>query len=205
MNISRHKVFISYYHAEDQSYKNHLLQQNQFHNIFDDYSVREDDIDDTNLSSEQIRRTIRDNYMKNATVLLLLCGKNTRRRKHIDWEIHTAMYHSDKNPQMGIVVVNLPTISQCQRSGHGDDKQYFGGDINWVAESKIRKDLDESYPYLPERIVDNFTRDEIYVPVVNWNTIVTNPVNIAGIIDVAFNNRYKNKYHHSEPLRRNNS
>jgi len=211
MSIPRHKVFISYYHTDDQYYKNQLINMKMYDNsnkiisIFDDYSVHEHEINDEGLSSEQIRRIIRDDYMQNATVLVLLCGQNTKRRKYIDWEIHTAMYHSDVNPQMGIVVVNLPTIRQLQRSACEEDKPYFGQGINWITSNRDRTSIEQDFPYLPSRIVDNFTRSQIYIPVVNWNTIANNPVNLAGIIDVAFNNRYKNDYDHSAPLRRNNS
>jgi len=202
--IPRHKVFISYHHAGDQQYKDHIIEQNSAYNIFDNYSVREKDIDDTDKTSEQIRRIIRDEYMRNATVLLLLCGQKTKMRKHVDWEIHTAMYHSDVNPQMGIVVVNLPTINQNQRSSCDDDEEYFGY-ADWCPESKIRADIDRYYPYLPDRIAENFTRNDIYIPIVNWNIISGNIYNLAGIIDVAYNNRYNNRYDPSTSLRRNNS
>lgn len=47
INIPRHKVFISYYHKDDQWYKDQLLALNEVYNLFDDYSVHEDEIDDT--------------------------------------------------------------------------------------------------------------------------------------------------------------
>lgn len=85
-NIPRHKVFISYYHNDDQAYKDYLInmkeynpQTKQYQSIFDDYSVHENEIDDTGLTSEQIRRIIRDEYIKDATVLILLCGQNTKK------------------------------------------------------------------------------------------------------------------------------
>ena len=128
--ISRHKVFISYYHEDDQYYKDELIKM-KFYNadklsmesIFEDYSVNDGDIDDTNLTSEQIRRIIRDEYIKDATVLVLLCGCYTKNRKHIDWEIHAAMYDSDVNPQMGILVINLPSINQYIRACDEDEKR----------------------------------------------------------------------------------
>lgn len=205
MNIPRHKVFISYYHYDDQYYKNELLRLNNYYNFFDDYSVHENEINDDNLSSESIRRIIRDDWMQNATVLLLLCGQNTKKRKHIDWEIHTAMYDSRTNPQMGIVVVNLPTISQTQRSTGNDDKQYFGYGINWVASSRDRTILEQDYPYMPSRIIDNFEKSDVHIPVVNWSTISNDYNNLAGLIDIAYNKRSLNHYDHSTSLRRNNS
>lgn len=68
-NIPRHKVFISYYHADDQYYKNYLIGMNEYvpymgyQSIFDDYSVHENEVDDTGLTDEQVRRIIRDDYI----------------------------------------------------------------------------------------------------------------------------------------------
>ena len=58
MEVARHKVFISYYHKEDQWYKNELLRLNNQYNLFDDYSVRENEIEDDNLLPETIRQII---------------------------------------------------------------------------------------------------------------------------------------------------
>ncbi len=75
MNIDRHRVFISYQHSVDQRYKDALLKMGEYDyskgcvvSIFEDWSVREKDIDDTNgqLSAESIRRIIRDEYMRDA-------------------------------------------------------------------------------------------------------------------------------------------
>ena len=71
--INRHRVFISYYHNDDQYYKDDLInmkeydyEKKQYISIFDDYSVHENEIDDTGMTDEQIRCEIRDNYIKNA-------------------------------------------------------------------------------------------------------------------------------------------
>ena len=108
--MKKHKVFISYYHKDDQCYKDKLLELNKKYDIFDNYSVPENDVDDSGKKRESIRKIVRDKYIKDATVLVLLCGRNTRRRKFIDWELHAAMYDTKKNPKMGILVINLPTI-----------------------------------------------------------------------------------------------
>lgn len=103
MSIARHRVFISYYHHDDQRYKDYLIKMQEFNietmqmqSIFEDFSVHEKEIDDAGLSSEQIRCIIRDEYIKDATVLILLCGENTKKRKHIDWELHAAMYDTGR-------------------------------------------------------------------------------------------------------------
>src|SRR5690606_31609056 len=114
--MNKHEVFISYHHENDQEAKELLIKMNSQFDLFDGYSVREGDIDD-DLEPETIRRIIRDHYIKEATVLLLLCGVETKLRKHIDWEINAAMFNTEKNPRMGILVINLLSIpTQSMRS-----------------------------------------------------------------------------------------
>ena len=208
--INRHKVFISYYHADDQLYKYQLENMRyfdrdkmRFESVFEDCSVRNGDID-YSLSSEQIRKTIRDYYIQDATVLILLCGRNTKRRKHVDWEIHAAMYNSDINPQMGILVINLPSISQHVRASHNGEEELIDPNTTWVKCNTDRLYNESSYPFMPDRIIDNFVLDKP-ITVVNWSTIQNNPEKLMRFIDNAFVNRNKFKYDHSRPLRRNNS
>lgn len=212
MYIPRHKVFISYYHKDDQQYKDYLINMKewnsqtwQLQSIFEDCSVRENDIDDTGLTSEQIRRIIRDEYIKDATVLILLCGQNTKGRKHVDWEIHAAMYNSDVNPQMGILVINLPTISQSMISNSESEKDIMGPFINWETLNKDLSSLKAKYPYLPDRIIENLARDDVQISIVNWYVIYNDTNKLKELIDNAYNRRKSNKYDHSTPLRGRNS
>lgn len=84
----RHKVFISYYHYEDQYYKNEF--ERLFGNIFINKSVGDGEID-SDLSTDYIKRLIQLDYLTDTSVLLVLVGKNTWRRKHVDWEISAAL------------------------------------------------------------------------------------------------------------------
>ena len=208
--ISRHKVFISYYHNDDQNHKNELIKQKyynpekkKFESIFEDYSVNDGDIDDSNMSAESIRRLIRDKYIKEAKVLILLCGQNTRKRKHVDWEIHAAMYDSEINPKMGIVVINLPTINQSSRVADEQEKVLVYPNSTWYSYT-TREEYERNYPYMPSRIIDNFVRD-VPIAVINWSRIKDNPEILMKLIDNAFSRRKYLQYDHSAPLRKNNS
>ena len=216
--IPRHKVFISYFHKDDQDYKNHLINLKEYNpktssiqSVFDDYSVHENEIDDTGLTSEQVRKIIRDEYIKEATVMILLCGENTKTRKHIDWEIHAAMFNTDKNPKMGIVVVNLPGITQSCRKSDDTEKDIINPNGNWISVN-TRKEYEDLYPYMPIRIIDNFESgiidDKIVsITVVNWDRISNNNSALKTLIDNAFNRSRSKEYHynHSRPLRGRNS
>jgi len=183
----------------------------KWQSIFDDYSVHEDEIDDTGLTSEQVRKIIRDEYIKEATVMILLCGENTKTRKHIDWEIHAAMFNTDKNPKMGIIVVNLPSISQACRKSDDTEKDIISPNGNWIT-VKTRKEYEDLYPNIPIRIIDNFesgiTDDTIVsITVVNWDRISNNIPALKTLVNNAFN-RSRSKelhYNHSRPLRGRNS
>lgn len=216
--IQRHRVFISYYHADDQKYKNHLIEMqefneetNDFQSVFEDYSVKEDEIDDTGKTSERIRQIIRDDYIKDATVLILLCGLNTKTRKHVDWEIHAAMFNTQTNPKLGILVINLPTIDQtCRRSGSSEGELInpYG---NWFSAS-TRKEYEDLYPYMPTRIIDNFVSgidDDSIVPisVVDWARISGNASTLKQLIHNAYNRGRNDSlhYNHSRLLRGRNS
>lgn len=106
---SRHKVFISYHHANDEAYK--LKFEELFHGYFDivvSRSVQMGDID-PNLNTETIRRKIRDEYLRDSTVTVVLVGAETWKRKHVDWEISSSLRNTDYNPRSGLVGILLPT------------------------------------------------------------------------------------------------
>ena len=179
-----------------------------YQSIFDDYSVHENEVDDAGLTDEQIRRIIRDDYIQDATVLVLLCGQNTKHRKHIDWEIHAAMYDSDVNPKMGILVINLPSISGEQgmlACGNDEEKVMGNAYINWTPIQKDIGYIETNYPYLSNRIVTNIARSNVSISIVNWNVIANDADKLKYLIDNAFNRRKTNDYDHSEPLKRRNS
>ena len=79
-----HKVFISHHHDNDQWYKEELVRFGEQNKIFIDQSVDTGDISD-GLSDEYIRELIRDKYLRDSTVTIVLVGTETRRRKHMDW------------------------------------------------------------------------------------------------------------------------
>ena len=202
--INRHKVFISYYHNDDQFYKNEIVTWNEIYNLFDDYSVNDGDIDDTYLTDEAIRVKIRDEYIKDATVLVLLCGSNTKYRKYIDWELHAAMYDTEKNPKMGILVVNLPSCRNSIRAVEDREKEIVAPNTKWTTFTK-RSEYESAYPDLPSRLIDSLVTKHSDITFVNWNTISSDHFLLKELIDFAYMRRKTIEYDLSAPLRRKNS
>ena len=119
-----HKVFITYHHANDWWCKDELLRINERYTIFIDKSVHAGDMS-PDLPDQTIRGTIRDEYLRDSTVTILLVGTETWGRKHVDWEVYSSMIDGTVNKRSGILVVNLPSTGDtglCTVS-HAGEKQ----------------------------------------------------------------------------------
>lgn len=197
-----HKVFISYHHYNDQEYKEYLLQMNKWNNIFLNHSVDTGNIDD-DLPAQTIRLLIRDHYLRDSTVTILLVGTETKYRKHIDWELYSSMIDGSVNKRSGILVINLPTIncSHFRATHAGEKERLYSGDTSWTTITD-RAEYERRYPYMPARIIDNLLKNEAKISVVNWDKIKNNPDNLAFLIDVTCNDRTKCQYDLSRPMRK---
>lgn len=175
-----HKVFISF-HSEDIYYKN------EFERLFHDYheviisrSVDTGDIPD-NLQTETVRQKIRDEYLRDSSVTIVLIGAKTWQRKHVDWEIGSSLRDTAFNPRSGLLGIVLPTYSGfstnsynrftipprlADNTANGYAKIYSWSTNpysiqNWVHEAYVNKSKvipDNSYP----SFINNRTGDRWY-------------------------------------------
>lgn len=107
--IPRHKVFVSYHHANDQAYRDRF--EDLFggqHDIMVSKSVQDGDIDEK-LPAETIRQKIRDEYLRDSTVTVVLIGAETWKRKHVDWEIGSSLRETKLSSRSGLLGILLPT------------------------------------------------------------------------------------------------
>ena len=200
-----HKVFISYHHNLDQYYKNRLVEMGTQYEIFLDRSVDTGDISE-DLSDESIRRKIRDEYLRDSTVTIVLVGLETKRRKHLDWEIYSSMIDGQVNKKSGILVVNLPSTGNtlCTVSHSGEKKTVYP-EIGLWENVNSRAEYERRYPYLPDRIIDNLLKPEAKVSVASWSKIGNNPDVLRFLIGATFKDREKCEYDLSRSMRRANS
>ncbi|MDE0297589.1 MAG: TIR domain-containing protein [Candidatus Poribacteria bacterium] len=201
-----HKVFTSYHHAKDQYYKDWLVRMGENYEIFIDRSVDTGDISD-NLTDQAIREKIRDDYLRDSTVTIVLVGEETKRREHVDWEIYSSMIDGRVNKKSGILTVSLPSIetSSSIYVSHSGEKKAVYPDIHVWQTLTSRTEFESYYPYMPDRIIDNLLEQEAKVSVTAWSRIENNPKNLQFLIDAAFEDRAKCKYDLRRPMRRNNS
>jgi hypothetical protein len=200
-----HKVFISYHHANDQWAKNQLQQWAEQYGLFIDVSVDTDDVNDT-LPTESIRRIIRDDYLQDSSVTIVLVGTETKGRKHVDWEIYSSMYDGAVNEKSGILVVQLPSTNPTYyTAAHEVEKStVYSNCTSWSTISD-RAEYEWRYPYLPARILDNLLAPKAKVSVTAWNLIAGDLNNLVTMIDAAYDERALCEYDLSRPMRSNNA
>ena len=198
-----HKVFVSYHHRNDQGYKESLVRFGEQHGIFVDRSVDTGDISD-DLKDETIREKIRDEYLRDSTVTILLVGTETKGRKHIDWEVYSSMVDGQLNKKSGILVINLPTVdngSSWAAHGASEKATVYPDCRNWQQWSR-RTEFEAAFPYMPSRIVDSLVSGA-KISVVGWDRL--NVQRLKLLVDGAFADRASCEYDLSAPMRRKNS
>lgn len=168
-----HKVFVSYHHDNDQAYRNN------FENILSNAgiavvrSVQMGDIDPDN-DTDTVRRIIREQFLSDSTVTIVLVGTETWKRKHVDWEISYSLRETSISQRSGLVGIVLPTHPAFYAQTY---------DPNSV----------------PPRLHDNV--ECRYAKIYKWTT---SPSEIQDIIHDAFENRYRTNPNNTRPLYRNN-
>jgi hypothetical protein len=201
-----HRVFISYHHANDQAHKETLLRLNETLKVFVDCSVDTGDIN-PELPPQTIRRKIRDEYLRESSVTVLLVGTGTAGRKHVDWEVYSSMIDGQVNKKSGLVVVQLPSTNpQHFTAAHGEieKKQLYPETQSWCS-IKTRSEYESRYPYLPARIIDQLLAEKAKVSITQWNRLGRNLENLALLIDCAYQARVACEYDLSRTMKMRDS
>lgn len=107
--MSIHKVFISYHH-DDQEEVDAFI--NKFDTERNGFIARglginmADDIIDSS-DTNYVMRKIRENYLRDSTVTLVLIGKNTWARRYVDWEIQASLRQGKDILPNGLIGIRL--------------------------------------------------------------------------------------------------
>lgn len=170
--VSKHKTFISFHHADDM-YKEFLeTERSEQADGFISKSVKDGDINPY-FSTDYIRQLIRDDFISEATVTLVLVGQGTWRRKYIDWEIASSIRATKNNSRTGLLGILLPTYSSSLP--YGMNTSVLKYTENGIAYN----------PYtIPPRLYDNIECG--FAKIYSWPT---SPNDLCQWIDEAFQRR----------------
>jgi hypothetical protein len=171
---SKHNTFISHHHVNDESSKIEFKKLFvDTHDVIVPWDVEIGDID-PNLKTDTIRHKIRDQYLRDSTVTVVLIGLKTWQRKHVDWEISSSIRDTQRNKRAGLLGIFLPSYPLTP------DNKYNPKTI-------------------PPRLYDNVKCG--FATLHKWSN---NPVNVQGWIHSAFERREKIHPNNSRLLFTNN-
>ena len=136
----RHNVFISH-HDADRGYKRRFVEM--MGDLIVNKSVDEDDIDDSTLATETVRQEIREGFIRQASVTIVLIGPCTWQRMHVDWELNASIRQTDFSQRCGLLGLWLPNHPDYPRDNY-------------------------NRRLVPARLIDNIGGDDPYARLYNW-------------------------------------
>lgn len=116
----RHKVFISYHHDDQTEVDDFIKTFDEDRDVFITRALGVE-MDPTIVNSDDttyVMRRIRELYLVDSTVTVVLIGKCTYSRRFVDWEIQSSLRHGTTvtpNGLLGIVLPSYKTASAPDR------------------------------------------------------------------------------------------
>jgi len=83
------------------------------------------------LDAETIYQKIRDEYLKDSTVTVVLIGAKTWKRKHVDWEIGSSIRQTKYNSCSGLLGIILPRNSNYHLSLYKNVERGYADLHHW--------------------------------------------------------------------------
>lgn len=111
MSLVRHKVFISYHHDDQDEVDDFIRTFDEERDVFITRGLGVE-MDPTIIESEDtayVMRRIRELYLKDSTVTIVLMGKCTWARRFVDWELQSSLRHGETVTPNGLLGVKLPS------------------------------------------------------------------------------------------------
>ena len=105
----KHRCFVSYHKVNSIAVKNFV---EEFSDVFTAKTVGVTDEDDfiDSENKEYVMRRIREKYLSNTTVTIVLIGECTKARKYVDWEIASTLRNDPVNGRSGLLGINMKSV-----------------------------------------------------------------------------------------------
>lgn len=148
-NPTRHKCFISYHQRDEDEVRTFI---EDYSDVFIakvlGVSDEDDFIDSTN--TDYVLRRIREKYLTDSTVTLVMVGRCTWARKYVDWEIAATLRNDPRNKRSGLLGVTLPSVASLsgrrppQRLDDNLPKDGAEGYARWIKYPRTKDGLRSS-------------------------------------------------------------
>lgn len=110
-NQIRRKVFISYHHTDQDEVEEFIDTFDHERDVFIYRALGLGMADDiiNSLNADYVMRRIREDFLKNSTVTVVLIGKCTWARRYIDWEVQASLRLGENVKPNGLLGIVLPS------------------------------------------------------------------------------------------------
>lgn len=109
--MTRRKVFISYHHADADEVRRFVDKHGSViipRGIGEGVNDADNFVNSTD--TEYVLRRIREKYLSDSTVTVVMVGKCTWARKYVDWEIAASLRNDPTNGRSGLLALLLPSL-----------------------------------------------------------------------------------------------
>lgn len=179
-----HKTFISYHHRNDQDLKNEIIEK-YGGEFFIDSSVSDGEID-VNLDDDKIMKIIREDYLHDSTVTVVLIGLETSDRPFVNSEIQASLRDTSLNKHNGLLAVirddlydtiySFSTCSDCGTSVRNRNSLLF--------EKYVPNLVKKNHKYIGDKC--HYNSNDVYCTVIKYSTFLSD---VEKYIDEAFDKR----------------
>ncbi|MFD7277040.1 TIR domain-containing protein [Streptomyces sp. NPDC059862] len=120
MTVSRvrRKCFISYHHEDEQEVSRFIQTFDHAHDVFIARGIGAGMPGDVIGSKDRdyIMRRVRELYLRDSTVTIVMIGKCTWARRYVDWEIASTLRDDARNRRSGLLGIVLPSAANAPKA-----------------------------------------------------------------------------------------
>ena len=221
MQHKNKRIFVSFHHELNQKHADKIRNiikslGHQDISVNDGTKIENEDI----KTDEQIRKEIRDKFLRDVDVTIVILGSDTINRKHIDWEIRSTLHKFDNKRQGSIVVINALTNEESWLLESSlvelHDQSVFPAGRSWPKNNEVTL---EKFKWLPQRLSNSIVNqynyenclkgeyDHAVFPIISYNKVKNNINILQEAINQAINFKTKNqgKWDLNSKMRRKNN
>jgi hypothetical protein len=168
-----HKTFLSYHHAKEQDLKDEIITLFGG-DSFIDKSVSDGDISTTN-TDETIMRTIREDYLEDSTVTVVLIGTETKNRPFVNSEIQASLWGDNFNGLVGVIRdeiydnVFTPAVCADPACGCSISLRTPGFGYEYYLPYLVRMN------HVYEKTVPHYNDSDVFCALVKYSIFIKNP------------------------------
>lgn len=112
MSFTRRKCFISYHHADQYEVSSFVRTFDHGHDTFINRGLGVEMTNEiiNSTDTNYVMRIIRERFLRDSTVTIVMLGKCTWARRYVDWEIQASLRSGQTVTPNGLLAIKLPSF-----------------------------------------------------------------------------------------------